>query len=121
MGARILLVEKDRTLRRQVASILEGAGFEVTTAADARQGLRKYSESRSDLVIMAEAMAGEEELCSRLRQVAYLPIIVLGAEGGGREAEMLSLGVDAYVAQPTDVRGLVARVRSLLRRSEREV
>jgi DNA-binding response OmpR family regulator len=60
-----------------------------------------------------------KELCSRLRQVSYVPIIVLGS---GQEVtdrvKMLEAGADAYMSRPPDTAELVARVRSLLRRRD---
>jgi len=106
-------------LRAEVASALEGAGFQVTGAADGYQGLSSIYESRPDLVIMAEQLPGVigKELCSRLRQVSYVPIIVLGKrQEGSDEVQMLEAGADAYMSKPPDTVELVARVRSLLRR-----
>ncbi len=88
--------------------------------ADGYQGLRSLYESCPDLVIMAQHLSAlnAKELCARLRQVSYLPIIVLGnGEKKGTEgSEMLELGADAYMSTPPDLTELIARVGSLLRR-----
>lgn len=98
------------------------AGFQVTEVADGYQGLSSIYESCPDLVIMVQDLLvpNAEELCLRLRQVSYLPIIVLGSRKKGvDETEMLELGADAYMSKPPAPIELIARVRSLLRRRER--
>ena len=105
-------------LRAKLGSALEAAGFKVTHAADSLEGLNKLYESHPQLVIMSEDLpaVNGEELCSRVREVSYLPIIVLGSEEEAAE-EMLEVGADAYILKPLNLAELVARVRSLLRRS----
>jgi DNA-binding response OmpR family regulator len=88
--------------------------------ARGHRGLASVYEDRPDLVIVAEQVPGinVEELCSRLRQVSHLPIIVLGnIEDGSHEAHILEAGADAYMSKPPDAVELVAQVRSLLRRA----
>jgi len=121
----ILLIENDEALRARIATTLERAGFEVTAASDALEGLKRLYESHADLVIMAQElpMVDGEEPCLRIRQASclpasYLPIIVLGNDEEGA-AEMLELGADAYITKPPSLSELVARVHSLLRRKLR--
>jgi DNA-binding response OmpR family regulator len=78
-------------------------------------------EGRPDLVIVAEQAPGinVEELCSRLPQASHLPIIVLGnSQEGSHGVRLLEAGADAYMSTPPDLVELVARVRSLLRRTK---
>ena len=73
-----------------IVSTLEAVGFQVTCVADGHQGLRRVYESRPDLVIVAEQVPGinGEELCSKMRLVSLLPIIVVGnrQEGAAKSA-----------------------------------
>ena len=104
-----------------IVSTLEAAGFQVTCVADGHQGLSRVYESRPDLVIVAEQVPGinGEELCSKMRLVSLLPIIVVGnRQEGSHEVRMLEAGADAYMSKPPDLVELVARVRSLLRRTK---
>ena len=96
-------------------------GFEVITASDSASGLQKFYETCPGLVIMAGELTSvnNQELCSRLREVTEVPIIVLGK--GDEMVRMLELGADAYLVTPVSTAILIARVRSLLRRcQERE-
>ncbi len=99
-----------------VAAALEGAGYEVTRATDALDGLKKLYESYPDVIIIDRGLPEVygEDACLRIRQASYLPIIVLG--GHEDAAESLELGADAFMTKPPSLRELVARVRSLLKR-----
>lgn len=118
-GGRILVIESDEALAVAEATALEEAGYTVTRATDARDGLKKLYEAYPDLVIMARelSMVDGEDPCLQIRQASYLPIIVIGSNEGA--AEMLELGADAYMTKPPSPVELVARVHSLLRRKQR--
>jgi DNA-binding response OmpR family regulator len=104
-----------------IISTLEAAGFQVTCVADCHKGLSSIYQGRPDLVIVAEQVLGinGEELCSKMRQVSLLPIIVIGnSQEGSHGVRLLEAGADAYMSTPPDLVELVARVRSLLRRTK---
>lgn len=63
-------------------------------------------------------MLGREDPCLRIRQASYLPIIVLGSEE--YEAETLEIVADVYMAKPPSLIELVARVKALLRRIQKD-
>ena len=114
----ILFVEKDEALRLKAVEALEAAGYEVVTAADAMDGLKKLDETHPDLIIIELPMENGEDDYLRIRQASYLPIIVVGSRE--ETAEMLEFGADAYVPKPLSLVELVARVRALLRRKPRQ-
>jgi len=116
---RILIIEKDRELAEKEAAALEKEGYKVAIAADALEGIKKLYESYPDLIIVSRelpAVKGEAAY-QRIRQASYLPLIVIGVEE--EAAEILEFGADAYMTRETDLRELVARVRSILRRKTR--
>ncbi len=116
---RILIIEKNEALAAEEAAVLEEAGYRVARARDALDGLKKLYEAYPDLIIMDmefPSVNGVYPLL-RIREVYSLPIIALG----GREevVNMLELGADAFMIKPPDLRELLARVRSLLRRKSK--
>lgn len=117
---RILLVEKDEALAVKAVAALEEAGYRVVRASDALDGLRKLYQAYPDLIILNGelTMVKGQDPYLRIRQASYLPIIVLGSEE--KAAEMLERGADAYMMKPPDLKELVARVRSLLRRKHKD-
>ena len=113
---RILIIEKDQALAEKEAVALEKEGYKVKICADALEGIKKLYESYPDLIIASRdlPMVKGEDAYQRIRQASYLPLIVIGIEE--ESAEVLEFGADAYITRETDLRELVARVRSILRR-----
>jgi DNA-binding response OmpR family regulator len=126
MKKRILLIEDDADIALSLRHNLEKEkGFLVATARDGETGLRAAVESPPDLVLLDLNLPGIDglEVCRRLRKTpgtAAIPIIMLTARVG--EADRVSgldLGADDYVPKPFSVKEVVARVRAVLRRTER--
>jgi len=115
-AACVLVIDKDEVLVEKAAVVLEEAGYDVVTATDTIDGLKKVYEVRPDLIIAARElpMVNGEDACLKIRQASYLPILVLGSEE--EAVETLELGVDAFLTKPLSTNELVARVRALLRR-----
>jgi DNA-binding response OmpR family regulator len=119
-GQRILLVDDEPRIREVVAGYLRRDGYEVETAEDGDGARRSLAEFDPDLVVldlMLPAVSGFEIL-NEIRRESALPVILLTAraEEPDRVAG-LELGADDYVVKPFSPRELVARVRSVLRRT----
>lgn len=116
---RILVVEQDKALAVKAAAALEEAGYNVVTASDAFDGLKKLYQVCPDLIVVARElpMVNGEDPWLRMRQASYVPIIVLGSQE--EVSETLELGADAYITKPPDIGELMARVNSLLRRKRK--
>jgi len=117
----VLVIEQNRILRANVAKALEKAGYTVEATSRVLDGLRKLDEKTPDLVIMGRDLptVEGEEVWARVRQVSYLPTIVLGTED--RTVETLQSGADAYMTMPLALDELVARVHAMLRRRRRGI
>ena len=88
--------------------------------AESKQALAEIGISSPDLVVMREnsRRLNGDELCIRIRELSNVPIIVLGQEQEeAAGVEFLEMGADAYLTSPLSLRELLARVRSLLRRT----
>ena len=119
-GKKILVVDDEAQITRVLRRALESAGFQVRVADDGRSGLEGFRSWMPDLVITDLSMPGLDglELCSRIRQMSEVPILVLSVrEDEASKVKALDLGADDYVAKPFGMAELTARVRALLRRS----
>lgn len=120
MAARILVVDDEPPIVDLLAYNLERANFEVVIARDGEEALAKAHQEQPDLIILDLMLPRLDglEVCRALRRERDVPIIMLTA----RDTEVdrvvgLELGADDYVVKPFSVRELMARVKSVLRRS----
>jgi two-component system, OmpR family, response regulator len=116
--ARILLIDDDVDLLDMLRTYLEREEFAVTTINLAARGVEAALSGDHDLVVldvMMPHMSGVEAL---RRNVSLLPVLMLTAKGNDADCIVgLELGADDYVPKPCTPRELVARIRSILRRT----
>lgn len=118
---KILMIEGSKPARKRMVLALEQAGLGVITAANVAQGLSRLGENHPHLVILSDSPSAvdTDEFCAKVRQVSPLPIIVIGSgKGELTSVRFLQMGADAYMTRPVSLVELVARVRSLLRRTQ---
>ena len=118
---KILLIHSDLVLGGELAFLLQHSGFHVVSASKGEQVLAEIRFSHPDLVVIAERLAKTDgdEFFLRIRELCQAPILILGEEQ--KEAagiDPLEMGADAYLPSPLNFRELLARVRSLLRRTQ---
>ena len=119
---RVLLVDDERTLREPLAEYLTGQGFVVTEADSAAAARSRLLEGRADIALVDIMMPGEDglSLTRHLIEAQDLPTILLTAKGEATDRIVgLEIGADDYVTKPFEPRELVARIRSVLRRTGR--
>jgi two-component system OmpR family response regulator len=117
---RLLLVDDEPSLREPLAEYLTRQGFVVRQAEDAAKARSALLDETPDLVLLDIMMPGEDglSLCRHLSESKNLPVIMLTAKGEAMDRIVgLEIGADDYVAKPFEPRELVARIRSVLRRS----
>ena len=123
---KILIVEDEANIRQLVRYNLEKEGFQVMEAADGLQGLRTAQREKPDLVLLDLMLPGMDglEVCPTLKGApvtAALPIIMLTAKAEEVDKIIgLELGADDYMTKPFSPRELTARIKAVLRRSQKE-
>ena len=118
----ILLVDDEPKIRELARDYLEHAGFAVETAGDGRAALTAVRTRSPDLVVLDLGLPEVDglEVIRTLRRDSAIPIVVLTARDDEIDKLLgLELGADDYVTKPFSPRELVARVKAVLRRSER--
>ena len=121
MASTILIIDDDEKLNRLLIDFLSEFGFKTLTATHPEDGLKKLSRKSPDLVILDVMLPGMDgfEICKTIRQHSSVPIIMLTARGELMDKVVgLELGADDYLPKPFDPRELVARIHSVLRRTQ---
>jgi DNA-binding response OmpR family regulator len=123
---RILVVEDDRDIAELVERYLQKAGFSTEVLSSGRDALKALAERPPDLLILDLMLPQVDglEICRVARgnsRTAAIPIIMLTARADESERIVgLEIGADDYIAKPFSPNELVARVRALLRRTQRQ-
>jgi len=126
MPTRILVVEDDPDIAELVARYLDKAGFTTERVASGRDALQAIAARPPELLVLDLMLPHVDglEVCRRVRAneaTATMPIIMLTARAEESERIVgLELGADDYLAKPFSPNELVARVRALLRRAQRD-
>ena len=121
MGAKILVVDDQRSNIEMMAGVLKARGYEVLTATDGDTALEQVRAAAPDLVVSDILMPGLDgyELCRRLRAspaTALLPVVlVTSLDPQGERMKGIEAGADDFITKPVNWEELFARVRSLLR------
>jgi DNA-binding response OmpR family regulator len=120
---KILIVDDDADLAGLISYALRQAGYLTVEAGDGVAALEVFAREEPDLVILDLQLPrlGGQEVCRRIREHSSTPIMMLTVQGSEEdEVAGLDLGADDYLTKPFSPRGLLARVRALLRRAGEE-
>lgn len=117
---KLLLVDDDVDLQRALKLRFESAGFEIITASEGLEALRKGREERPDAIIldlMLPQLSGYE-ICRLLKfdpKFRHIPILLFSARCRKEDADLgRQVGADAYLTKPCDGRQLIGAVEALL-------
>ncbi|MFL5920671.1 MAG: response regulator transcription factor [Gaiellaceae bacterium] len=119
----VLVVEDESSIASFVALYLKNAGYGVRTAATGGEALVQAESERPDLIVLDLMLPDVDgiEVCRRIRQRSDVPILMLTARDEDVDKIIgLEVGADDYLTKPFNPRELVARVKSVLRRSTPE-
>jgi DNA-binding response OmpR family regulator len=120
LAEHIVIVDDDELLRSRLAAYLRSEGYRVTTADSAATFRSIMRSERIDLVLVDITMPGEDglSLTRFLREQSEIGVVILTGKGDPIERAIgLEVGADDYIAKPFHLRELLARVRSVLRRT----
>ncbi|PKH47790.1 DNA-binding response regulator [Dehalococcoides mccartyi] len=115
MAKECILLIDDITDTTAIVSLLKAAEYQIILAKNETDGLKKASQFHADLVIVNQTHIKllQHELSLLIRQLSYMPILVLGSQN--EAAEILELGADSFISSPPNPRELKARINSILR------
>jgi len=128
--ARVLLIDDDPDVHTVVKKVLEAKSYEVVSAYDGFEGLRKVVEERPDLIILDVIMPGKHgfDVCHELKTdekyhfFSNIPVLMLTVYPEDREKMHLSMRegmmmeAEDYLQKPVDAKELLKRVEGLLKK-----
>ena len=120
---KILIADDEQLMRQLVVDFLQPEGYELIEAADGKEALELYQKEHPDLVLLDVMMPGYDgwTVCREIRRESAVPIMMLTAKG--EEINQLcanNFGVDEYITKPFSPKILVAKIKALLRRVQKE-
>jgi len=116
----ILVVDDDSELRTLLCEYLQKNGYRVSAVGDGKGMWAALQSTQPDLIVLDLMLPGDDglTLCRDLRARSSIPIIMLTARGEETDRIVgLKIGADDYLAKPFNPRELLARIKSVLRRS----
>ena len=119
----VLVVEDETSIASFVALYLKNAGYGIRTVGTGQEALDTLARERPDLIVLDLMLPDIDgiEICRRIRQKSDVPILMLTARDEDVDKIIgLEVGADDYMTKPFNPRELVARVKSILRRSTTE-
>ncbi len=119
----VLVVEDEGSIASFVALYLKNAGYAVHTAATGVEALSRVGSSPPSLIVLDLMLPDIDgiEICRRIRKTSDVPILMLTARDEDVDKIIgLEVGADDYLTKPFNPRELVARVKSILRRTAPE-
>jgi two-component system, OmpR family, KDP operon response regulator KdpE len=123
-GARVLVIDDEKQIRRMLNIALTGNGYNIAEAATGNDGLNQAIVFHPDIVILDLGLPDYDghEVISKLREWTQIPIIILSVrEQESEKITALDAGADDYITKPFSIGELLARIRVAFRRSAKTV
>ena len=120
MNEKILIIEDDLEYQNLTATWMKNAGYEVLTANDGADGMRRVFSWRPNLVVLDANIPKMDgwEVCRRIREMSDIPVLMVTVNG--QKADRLkgfTMGADDYLTKPVDFHELIASAQAILRRT----
>jgi DNA-binding response OmpR family regulator len=120
MTKKVLVIDDDPTVQRLTEYVLKKSGYEVLSAANGIDGLRKARAEKPDLVILDVMLPGLDgfEVCDRLRrdpETAHIPVLMMSGKAQATDdATAHTVGANEYLVKPASPAEIQRRVSRLL-------
>ena len=121
MAQTVVVIEDEAPIADAVAARLRSEGFDVEVAGDGPSGVALVDRVQPDLVVLDLMLPGFDglEVCRRIQRERPVPVLMLTAKDAETDLLVgLAVGADDYLTKPFSPRELVARIRTILRRTD---
>ena len=119
-GAKILVIDDEKSIRRFMDASLTAKGYEVLVAKTGQEGVKAAADSHPDVVILDLNLPDKDGLAvlKEIRGFSRVPVIILTVKNADADKEqLLDSGADDYLVKPFSLMELLARIRVALRHS----
>ena len=124
MANRVLVVDDEKLIVKGIRFSLEQDGMEVDCAYDGGEALELARQKEYDVVLLDLMLPVYDgyEVCQRIREFSDMPIIMLTAKGDDMDKILgLEYGADDYITKPFNILEVKARIKAIIRRSNKKV
>ncbi|MBE5844592.1 MAG: response regulator transcription factor [Butyrivibrio sp.] len=122
MAKRVLVVDDERTIVKGIKYSLEQDGMKVDSAFDGEEALQFAKDNTYDIIlldVMLPKMDGFE-VCQQIREFSSVPIVMLTAKGDDMDKILgLEYGADDYITKPFNILEVKARIKAIMRRTNK--
>ncbi len=122
MAKRVLVVDDERTIVKGIKYSLEQDGMKVDSAFDGEEALQSAKDNAYDIIlldVMLPKMDGFE-VCQQIREFSSVPIVMLTAKGDDMDKILgLEYGADDYITKPFNILEVKARIKAIMRRTNK--
>ena len=123
MSKRVLVVDDEKLIVKGIRFSLEQDGMEVDCAYDGEEALQKAKEKEYDIIlldVMLPKLTGFE-VCQQIRDFSNVPVVMLTAKGEDMDKILgLEYGADDYITKPFNILEVKARIKAIMRRTNRK-
>lgn len=123
MAQRVLVVDDEKLIVKGIRFSLEQDGMKVDCAYDGEEALKLAEENAYDMIlldVMLPKMTGFE-VCQQIRGFSNVPIVMLTAKGDDMDKILgLDYGADDYITKPFNILEVKARIKAIMRRTNRQ-
>ena len=122
MAKKVLIIDDDADIIELQKLYFEKEGYEVATCMQGDKAVATFNVTKPDIIILDLMLPGMDgnDICREIRRVSDVPIIMLTARTDTLDRVVgLELGADDYVPKPFEPKELLARVKAVLRRTEK--
>ena len=120
MNRKILIIEDDSVIQKELKTLLKGHGYEVQAVEDFRQTIETVKQFSPHLILLEVKLPGEDgfSLCAKIRSFSAVPIVfVTSCSTDMDELNSIMLGGDAFITKPYHTAILLAKMDSLLKKA----
>ena len=121
--ARVLVVDDEKLIVKGIRFSLEQDGMEVDCAYDGEEALRMAREKEYDIILLDVMLPKLDgfEVCQQLRETSSVPVVMLTAKGDDMDKILgLEYGADDYITKPFNILEVKARIKAIMRRTEKK-